>query len=269
MYFAITGGPPIPAVSRVMTDRLLPLTDRVQGYSRGFLQAIDAALALRPEDRPQSVSAFREILAQTDTQGSPAGRPIEPTLSVFPPAPVASADQPSRSQRASDRSSAPSREADPRKRPLRVKLFAWAGGALAVVGLAALAVLWTESPVKAPVEAKPSEQPIALEPPGKKPGASDIFEANPPPPQTSGDSEVTAWKAAEQTHSGAAYQAYLDRYPDGMFAALARSRLSDLEAAAWQSAEQLNSRRGYQRFLDEYPNSALVALANSRMKQLR
>jgi TolA-binding protein len=135
--------------------------------------------------------------------------------------------------------------------------------------MAALAVLWTESPVKAPVEAKPSEQPIALETTGKKPGASDIFEATPPPPQTSGDSEVTAWKSAEQTHSGAAYQAYLDKYPDGMFAALARSRLSDLEAAAWQSAEQLNSRRGYQRFLDEYPNSALVALANSRMKQLR
>jgi len=259
MYFAITGGPPIPAVSRVMTDRLLPLTGRMEGrYSRGFLQAIDAALALRPEDRPQSVSAFREILGQTDTQGSAAGRPIEPTLSVFPPAPVAAADQPTRSQRPSDRSSAPSREAHPRKRPSRVKPFAWAGGALAAVGLV-LAVLWTAFPQKTPDEAKLSEQPTAQETPSTTPEASNA----------SGDHEVTTWKAAEETQSGAAYQAYLDRYPDGMFAELARSRLSDLEATAWRSAEQVNSRYAYQRFLSEYPNSALVALANSRMKQLR
>ena len=123
----------------------------------------------------------------------------------------------------------------------------------------ALAVLWTAFPQKTPDNAKLSEQPTAPEPPS----------TTPEPPNASGDHEVTTWKAAEATQSGAAYQAYLDRYPDGMFAELARSRLSDLEATAWRSAEQLNSRYAYQRFLSEYPNSALVALANSRMKQLR
>jgi len=139
-----------------------------------------------------------------------------------------------------------------------VKPFAWAGGALGAVGLV-LAVLWTAFPQKTPDEAKLGEQPTAQVTPSTTPEASNA----------SGDHEVTAWKAAEETPSGAAYQAYLDRYPDGMFAELARSRLSDLEATAWRSAEQLNSRYAYQRFLSEYPNSALVALANSRMKQLR
>jgi serine/threonine protein kinase len=70
VYFAITGRPPMSAVDRVMDDRLEPLSHRVAGrYSPALLAAVDAALSLRPQDRPQSVALFRAMLnASADEQ---------------------------------------------------------------------------------------------------------------------------------------------------------------------------------------------------------
>jgi serine/threonine protein kinase len=66
VYFAITGRPPMSAVDRLMDDRLEPLSQRVAGrYSRALLATVDAALSVRPQDRPQSVAAFRAMLSTT------------------------------------------------------------------------------------------------------------------------------------------------------------------------------------------------------------
>ncbi len=63
IYCAITGKPPAPSISRVMNDNLLPLTQTAAGrYSQEFLHAIDRALFIRPENRPQSVAEWREAL---------------------------------------------------------------------------------------------------------------------------------------------------------------------------------------------------------------
>jgi len=63
VYFAIVGKPPVPAVARVMSDPLEPLAVTAAGrYSDAFLRAVDSALAVRPEDRPQDVAAFRHAL---------------------------------------------------------------------------------------------------------------------------------------------------------------------------------------------------------------
>jgi len=63
VYFAITGRPPVPAVARVMSDPLVPLAEVAAGrYSDTFLRGVDTALAVRPEDRPQDVAAFRHAL---------------------------------------------------------------------------------------------------------------------------------------------------------------------------------------------------------------
>jgi serine/threonine protein kinase len=63
IYCAITGSPPPPSISRVMNDSLLPLAQSAAGrYSPEFLQAIDRALYLRPENRPQSVAEWRAAL---------------------------------------------------------------------------------------------------------------------------------------------------------------------------------------------------------------
>ncbi|HOA92841.1 MAG TPA: serine/threonine-protein kinase, partial [Quisquiliibacterium sp.] len=78
-YFAIMGKAPTPAVSRMMRDPLKPLTEAAanSGFSRQFLSAIDRALAVRPEDRPQSVEAFRAELGITTytVAGSIVGDP--------------------------------------------------------------------------------------------------------------------------------------------------------------------------------------------------
>jgi hypothetical protein len=63
VYFAITGQAPVPAVARVMSDPLVPLVESARGrYSQDFLAAIDSALAVKPEHRPQSVEEFRSRL---------------------------------------------------------------------------------------------------------------------------------------------------------------------------------------------------------------
>ncbi len=61
--YAITGEPPPSSVERLMGDRRRPLVETAAGlYSPGFLAAIDQALSVQPQDRPQDVAAFRALL---------------------------------------------------------------------------------------------------------------------------------------------------------------------------------------------------------------
>jgi serine/threonine protein kinase len=69
MYGAIANKPPPPSVTRLLTDsykRLVDDTELRSRYSERFLAAIDAALAVRPEDRPQSMGVFRSLLGLKD-----------------------------------------------------------------------------------------------------------------------------------------------------------------------------------------------------------
>lgn len=59
VYYAIEGKTPPAAVGRLMSDTCVPLASAAAGrYSEPFLRAIDHALAVRPEDRPQDVEAL-------------------------------------------------------------------------------------------------------------------------------------------------------------------------------------------------------------------
>ena len=63
VYCAITGHAPMSSVERMMSDTLVPLSQQAaRRYGAGFLKAIDAALALRPQDRPPTVAEFRALL---------------------------------------------------------------------------------------------------------------------------------------------------------------------------------------------------------------
>jgi serine/threonine protein kinase len=63
VYFAIQGKTPPPSVGRLMSDTYVPLATTAAGrYSERFLRAIDHALAVRPEQRPQSVQALASEL---------------------------------------------------------------------------------------------------------------------------------------------------------------------------------------------------------------
>lgn len=65
LYHAITGKRPPDSPSRVMKDEYVPARDAALGsYRAGFLRAIDKALMMNVEARPQSVAAWRgDVLA--------------------------------------------------------------------------------------------------------------------------------------------------------------------------------------------------------------
>ncbi len=78
-HFMITGRAPTPSVTRVLADDLVPLSAGAAGrYPAAFLAALDAGLTVRPQQRPQSIAALRELMngtAQDDhTLTAPPGR---------------------------------------------------------------------------------------------------------------------------------------------------------------------------------------------------
>ena len=61
MYECVTGEKPPEVLERLHAGLGKPLADRKwPGYSKKFLSAIDAAMVVKPEDRPQSLSAWLE-----------------------------------------------------------------------------------------------------------------------------------------------------------------------------------------------------------------
>ena len=72
MHFAIMGKTPPASVSRLMNDNYMPLEQAAAGrYSAGFLQALDKALRVRPQERTTSVEAMRADLGLVG-DGSPS-----------------------------------------------------------------------------------------------------------------------------------------------------------------------------------------------------
>jgi serine/threonine protein kinase len=118
VYFAIMGKTPPPSVGRLLNDTYVPLVQAAAGrYSERFLAAIDRALAVRPEERTQSIGELRNDLGLGEAvfdsyvtmplppgTEMPARRPLEPTqvmggslpTAAFPPPPrpVAAAPRP-------------------------------------------------------------------------------------------------------------------------------------------------------------------------------
>ncbi|MFO0442906.1 MAG: serine/threonine protein kinase [Betaproteobacteria bacterium] len=63
IYFAIMGRTPPPSVGRMLKDTYVPLVQAAAGrYSERFLAAVDRALAVRPEERTQSIGELRQDL---------------------------------------------------------------------------------------------------------------------------------------------------------------------------------------------------------------
>lgn len=86
-YFAITGAAPAPAVTRMVSDTLPPLAKiAANRYSAGFLAGLDRGLAVKPQDRPQSIEEFAHALGLspprrsggTDDPEPPADRAATP-----------------------------------------------------------------------------------------------------------------------------------------------------------------------------------------------
>lgn len=89
VHYAIDGAAPPPAMSRMMNDPYVPLASRHAGrFSAGFLDAIDRALAFKPDARPQSVAALRTLLGLDTAASQPATAPRQPAALAATPAPA-------------------------------------------------------------------------------------------------------------------------------------------------------------------------------------
>lgn len=80
LYRCVTGEPPMPAPERILAkirnhpDPMPPARERAKGkYSPRLLAAIDAALAVDAEERPQDVAAFRALLGPITSAATEAG----------------------------------------------------------------------------------------------------------------------------------------------------------------------------------------------------
>jgi Protein kinase domain/Putative peptidoglycan binding domain len=116
LYHAITGRPPPSSLERALNDSYEPLTGlSLAGFSAGTLQRIDAGLALRAKDRPQSIANWRDGPSSTEAPDgdgdatvvarvkrspapetparppSPPARPAPPPARAEPSAPAAPA----------------------------------------------------------------------------------------------------------------------------------------------------------------------------------
>lgn len=88
LYMAISGRAPTAAVGRMMNDDLVPLATSARGrYAPAFLAAIDAGLAVRPEQRPPDIAALRARLfapsLPADEGDATVMRPVDSEATVF------------------------------------------------------------------------------------------------------------------------------------------------------------------------------------------
>lgn len=68
LYECVTGTKPPEVLERMHTTAGTPLAEgNWPGYSKGFLAAIDAAMQVRPEDRPRSISDWLPMLAVAES----------------------------------------------------------------------------------------------------------------------------------------------------------------------------------------------------------
>ncbi len=83
LYRCVTGEKPQASADRILDDTHVPAASKASGrYSKSLLLAIDAAMGVRPEQRPQKVSQFRAMLEKNIAAASPPA----PKLTQ-PPAP--------------------------------------------------------------------------------------------------------------------------------------------------------------------------------------
>jgi serine/threonine protein kinase len=105
VYFAIAKKPPPTSVARMVKDPIALLAQgRHEGFTPAFLHAIDRGMAVKPEERPQSIEEFRALLrleapgagvVQLDSAGMPFASPLPAgERSAMPMASVAEPDVP-------------------------------------------------------------------------------------------------------------------------------------------------------------------------------
>mgnify|MGYP002387831616 CR=1 FL=1 len=96
LYHAIAGEPPPNAFDRLLDDEYKPLARLAPpGFPPGLIAGIDAGLAVRASDRPQSIAGWRALLAMSAPAAAEAtqlsaSRQIDPDATMLARAPASS-----------------------------------------------------------------------------------------------------------------------------------------------------------------------------------
>jgi len=97
LYHSITGHAPPSSLERALNDTYEPLAGlSLAGFSAGTLPGLDAGLALRAKDRPQSIAVWRDVLSVTEASDSDATvvKRVKPGAAPKPPVPAAKTPKP-------------------------------------------------------------------------------------------------------------------------------------------------------------------------------
>jgi formylglycine-generating enzyme required for sulfatase activity/uncharacterized caspase-like protein len=82
--------------------------------------------------------------------------------------------------------------------------------------------------------------------------------------------ELAFWQSVKDSASPAEVQAYVDRYPSGQFAPIAKARVVALqEDIAWDSVKDSGDPADIQSYLDRYPGGRYVGRARTRLASLK
>ena len=173
-HFAICGKTPPPAVGRMLTDSYQPLAQVAAGrYSDRLLQALDRALSVKPDGRPQSIEAFKQsiglqgvsLAVQATSQTQLPGRETRPRAASAStaPGPAASAVPADNAYPPETLAAAalPASATPADKPPMRARF--WLPIAATSALLAAAGGAWLLRPA-APVAIPPAASPVAALP---------------------------------------------------------------------------------------------------------
>jgi CubicO group peptidase (beta-lactamase class C family)/tRNA A-37 threonylcarbamoyl transferase component Bud32 len=139
LYHAIAGKRSPGALERVQEDKYRPLAEFApSGFAPGLLAAIDAGMAVRAAERPQSIAAWRELLRGTGI--ARGGRPAVPQASTAGRAPAAAMPKPGPSTPRAETPAMPAAAPPPGGRDWRRRPSTWMGIAAAVIVLAGAGV---------------------------------------------------------------------------------------------------------------------------------
>jgi len=91
MHFALCGEPPPTAISRILKDSMPRPRERFYGrLPERWLDAMEAALAVKPENRPQSIAEFVDLFGWNEAVAPlPQDEPAPVLLAPVPPPPLA------------------------------------------------------------------------------------------------------------------------------------------------------------------------------------
>jgi serine/threonine protein kinase len=194
VHFAILGKTPPTSVGRLISDNFVPMAQSAAGrYSPRFLEAMDRALRVRPEERTQTVADLRADLGLGGAAASSAATVLNPAVPALDRATAVSSQDfdPLASAapvvaRPAARNSEPAAAAAAPRAPAAAAASGgkglWIGAGAAVLVLAGIGgfMLMSPEPAEPPaVAAAPAPAPAA---PVASPAPTQAPVAPPPPP---------------------------------------------------------------------------------------